>query len=499
MPRTERVAIIGAGVSGACVARVLSMYRNLEVHLIEREVDVGWGSSKANTGIIHAGYDDDPERFPVRARLCSKGNALWREAWTKELDIPANWPGDLVVATDEGQIGALEMLLERGKRNGVPYLGIVWDRKELEELESNITPNAVAALHAPSAGQFRHPAEAVIGVAENAVSNGVRLHLATEAIGVEARKGQVSGVKTSRGRIEADWVINAGGLYAEAISKMAGVDHFRIHPRRGEYLLFSKDAYPKTERILFPTPTETSKGVVVTTTVDGNLMLGPNAQDLRREESEATDTTQEGLDSAWNEAQKVVKALPPRDKIIRTFAGLRAEPEPSADFIIRAYDDVDGFINAAGIRSPGLTSAPAVASEIVAIMKDRGAKLVRKRRWNPYRRRRKPFRESSYRVRDRMSNQNPLHAKTACQCELVTEAEIVEAIGRGATTLDGIKFRTQAMMGDCQGSFCQFRIAQILARELNIPVWKVTKTGSGSEIGIGDITVLVGRKGEKRA
>jgi len=277
------------------------------------------------------------------------------------------------------------------------------------------------------------------------------------------------------------------------------VDHFRIHPRRGEYLLFSKDAYPKTERILFPTPTETSKGVVVTTTMEGNLMLGPNAQDLSREESEATDTTQAGLDSIWNEAQKVVKALPPRDKIIRAFAGLRAEPEPSADFIVRAYDDVDGFINAAGIRSPGLTSAPAIAGEIVAIMKDRGAKLVRKRRWNPYRRRRKAFRESSHKIRDRMCKQNQLHAKIACQCELVTEAEIVEAIRRGATTLDGIKFRTQAMMGDCQGSFCQFRIAQILARELHIPVWNATKTGSGSEIGIGDITVLVERKGEKEA
>ncbi len=499
MPRTERVAIIGAGVTGACIARVLSMYRNLEVHLIEKEVDVGWGSSKANTGIIHAGYDDDPERFPVRARLCSKGNALWRKAWTKELDIPADWPGDLVVATDESQIGALETLFERGKRNSVPHLGIVRDREELEELEPNITTNAVAALHAPSAGQLRHPAEAVIGVAENAIINGVRLRLATEAIGIEVTRGQVSGVKTSRGRIQADWVINAGGLYAEAISKMVGVDHFRIHPRRGEYLLFSKDAYPKTERILFPTPTETSKGVVVTTTMEGNLMLGPNAQDLSREESEATDTTQAGLDSIWNEAQKVVKALPPRDKIIRAFAGLRAEPEPSADFIVRAYDDVDGFINAAGIRSPGLTSAPAIAGEIVAIMKDRGAKLVRKRRWNPYRRRRKAFRESSHKIRDRMCKQNQLHAKIACQCELVTEAEIVEAIRRGATTLDGIKFRTQAMMGDCQGSFCQFRIAQILARELHIPVWNATKTGSGSEIGIGDITVLVERKGEKEA
>jgi len=491
VPKTEKVIIIGAGIIGACIARVLSRYQNLKVHLIEKEVDVGWGSSKANTALIHAGYDDDPGRFPVRARLCAKGNALWREKWTRELSIPTNWPGDLVIAVEESETKTLDELYERGRRNRVPDIRIIQDKKELEELEPNITPNAISALYAPSAGQIRHTVEAVTAVVENAVNNGVRLHLATEVKDVQVRNGHVLDIDTNHGRFEADWVINAAGLYADVISSMVGIDHFKIHPRRGEYLLFSKDAYPKTKRILFPAPTKYSKGVVVTTTVDGNLMLGPNAQDLSKEESEATNTTFKGLEFVWKDANRIVNSLPPRDKVIRTFAGLRAEPEPTADFIIRDYDEVEGFINAAGIRSPGLTSAPVIAQEIVQIIKDRGFKLIRKKKWNPYRKRPKAFREVGYRERDKMVKSNRLYGKMVCQCELVTEAEIVEAIRRGATSLDGVKFRTQAMMGECQGSFCEFKVAQILARELGIPVWAVTKSGRGSEIGIGDVTALL--------
>ncbi|MDH5795449.1 MAG: NAD(P)/FAD-dependent oxidoreductase, partial [Candidatus Bathyarchaeota archaeon] len=385
----------------------------------------------------------------------------------------------------------LEELKRRGEQNGVPDLRITCDKIELEELEPNLTLEAVAALFAPSAGQVRHPVEAVIALVENAVDNGVRLHLATEVEGVRVRNGHVVAVDTSKGRIGSDWVVNAAGLYADEVSKMAGIDHFRIHPRRGEYLLFSKDAFPKTRRILFPAPSEQTKGVVVTTTVDGNLMLGPNAQDLPKEESEATDTTLEGLDLVWKEAEKLVKALPPRHKVIRTFAGLRAEPEPSADFITESYDEVEGFVNAAGIRSPGFTSAPAIAHEVVEIVKSRGAELVRKRKWNPYRKGIESFRERDNHGRDRLIKRDPLYAKMVCQCELVTEAEIVRAVKRGAKTLDGIKFRTRAMAGECQGAFCEFRIAQILARELSIPVWKVTKKGPSSEIGIGDVTVLL--------
>lgn len=316
---------------------------------------------------------------------------------------------------------------------------------------------------------------------------------------IKISHGHVRTVKTSMGSIDVDWVINAAGLYADAVSNLVGIDGFRIHPRKGEYLIFSKDAYPKTRRILFPTPSRWTKGIVVTTTVDGNLMLGPNAQDLPKEESEATDTTPQGLNFILKEAIKIVKALPPRNRVIRTFAGLRAEPEPSADFMINAYDEVDGFINVAGIKSPGFTSAPTIAYEIVDIMKAKGAKLIKKKKWNPYRKARKAFREATYRERDRLAKNDPTYTKIVCQCELVTEAEIIEAIRRGATTLDGIKFRTQALMGDCQGAFCEFKIARILARELGIPVWMVTKNGSGSEIGIGDITVLFeGGKAQNR-
>jgi len=496
MSNIEKVIIIGAGIVGASIARVLSMYKNFEVHLVEKEVDVGWGSTKANTALIHAGYDDDPEKYPVRAKLCAKGNQIWREKWVKELDIRSNWPGALVIATRDEEIKTLKKLLHRGRRNKVPGLRIIYDKSELVKLEPNISPNAVAALYAPTLGQLRHPVEAVIAIVENAVDNGVKLHLGTKVLDIKVKDGRVYSVRTNRGDLEADWVINAAGLYADVISNMVGIGGFEIYPRKGEYYLFSKDAYPKTSRVLFPVPTPKTKGVVVTTTVDGNLMLGPNAVDLPKDQLEARDTTLDGLDYVWREAHRVVKKLPPKSKIIRTFAGVRIEPKPIPDFIIKAYDEVEGFINAAGTRSPGLTSAPAIAYEVVELMKSRGVRLKKKEKWNPFRRRIPSFREASWEEKQRLITQNPLYLNVICQCELVTEAEIVEAIRRGATTLDGIKFRTGAMFGDCQGSFCLFKVAKILSRELKIPVWKVTKTGPGSEIGIGDISTLIKQRGD---
>ncbi|WP_456444087.1 FAD-dependent oxidoreductase [Thermococcus sp.] len=488
-----KVAIIGAGISGASIARVLSRYENLEVHLIEKAPDVGWGVSKANTALIHGGYDDDPEKYPTRAKLCIRGNRLWHQ-WVKELQIAHVWNGALIVATKDEDFDELERLLERGRRNGVPEMRII-GREELFRMEPHLTKEALGALWVPIVGQIA-PIPAVIALVENAVANGVKTHLETEVRDIKVENGEVKGVETNNGFIEADVVINAAGLHADEIARMAGIDYFEIHPRKGEYFLFD-DTVPGPNHVLFPTPTPISKGIVVTSEVSGHLMIGPNAQDLPPEEKENFATTEEGLEKVWKGAKKLWPQLPLKSKVIRTFAGLRPEPT-GGDFIIRAEKDVEGFINVAGIRSPGLTSAPAIAYEVTEIIeRDLGIKLVEKEKWNPYRREITHFFMLPPEKVNEMVKGNPAYGRIICRCNNVSEGDILEAIERmkfiGVKTpnLDSIKFRTKAMTGTCQGAFCRPKIVQLLAKEYDTESWKVTLKGRGSEIGIGDVKVLI--------
>ncbi|AAL82129.1 FAD/NAD(P)-binding oxidoreductase [Pyrococcus furiosus DSM 3638] len=494
-----KVAIIGAGITGASIARVLSRYENLEVHLIDKNPDVGWGVSKANTALIHGGYDDDPDKYPMRAKLCVRGNRLWHR-WVKELEIPHIWNGALVVALEEEDFDELEKLLERGIRNGVPEMRIV-DREELFHLEPGLNPEAKGALWIPTVGQIG-PIPAVIAIVENAVANGVKIHLNTKVKGIKVQNGEVKGVETNNGFIEADVIINAAGLYADEISRMVGLDYFTIHPRKGEYWIFD-DTVPGPRRVLFPTPTPISKGIVVTTEISGHLMIGPNAQDLPPEEKENLATTREGLEEVWEGAKKLWPNLPPRSKVIRTFAGLRPEPT-GGDFIIKAEEEVFGFINVAGIRSPGLTSAPAIAYEVAEIIqRDLGIKLIEKEKWNPYRKDITRFSMLSPEEANRLIRENPAYGKIVCRCNLVTEGEILEAIERmkfigvKIPSIDSIKFRTKATSGTCQGSFCRVRIIQLLSKAYNVPPWEITLKGEGSEIGIGDVKALL--RGENSA
>ncbi|MEM2725941.1 MAG: NAD(P)/FAD-dependent oxidoreductase [Candidatus Bathyarchaeia archaeon] len=491
MRRPIHVAVIGAGVVGASIARVLSMFEDFEVDLLEREVDIGWGVSKANTGIIHAGYDDEPELYPLRAKLCVEGNKLWHK-WTEELDIPIRWCGSLVLAFNNEEMKILKELYNRGVRNKVKELKII-GAEEIKTLEPNVSREAEAALWAPTAGQIS-PWDAVIALVENCVMNGVRLRLSTEVRGIKIEGGCVRGLETNRGFIEADFIINSSGLYADKIAEMAGLGGYRIKPRRGEYLIFDREAEPKVSRILFPTPTPISKGVVVTTTVDGNLMIGPSAQDLAEDQREERANTREGLDYVWESASKLVEKLPPKSRVIRFFAGLRPEPT-GGDFIIRKYDEVFGLIDAAGMRSPGLTSAPAIAHMILNILKSTlDADFKPKKCWNPYRRRIRRFSELTPEERSKLVKEEPRYGRIICIDEMVTEMEIIEAIRRGATTIDGVKFRTRACMGICQGSSCTHKIALIISRELKIPLWKVSIRGPGTEIGIGDVKSLFRRR-----
>lgn len=488
-----KVAIIGAGISGASIARVLSKYENLEVHLIEKAPDVGWGVSKANTALIHGGYDDDPDRYPMRAKLCIRGNRLWHQ-WVKELQIPHVWNGALIVATKEEDFDTLEKLLERGRKNGVPEMRIV-DRDELFHLEPGLTREAIGALWVPIVGQIG-PIPAVIALVENAVANGVKTHLETEVKGIKVENGEVKGVETNKGFIEADIVINAAGLYADEVARMAGIDYFEIHPRKGEYYLFDDDV-PGPRRVLFPTPTPISKGIVVTTEISGHLMIGPNAQDLPPEEKDNLATTEEGLREVWEGAKKLWPNLPPKSRVIRTFAGLRPEPT-GGDFIIKAEEEVCGFINVAGIRSPGLTSAPAIAYEVAEIIqRDLGINLVEKEKWNPYRKEITHFFMLPPEKANELIKKNPAYGKIVCRCNHVSEGDILEAIERmkfiGVKTpsVDSVKFRTKATTGTCQGSFCRPKIVQLLAREYGVEPWEVTLKGRGSEIGIGDVKALL--------
>ncbi len=464
-----KVVIIGAGIVGSSIARVLSMYENFEITLIEKEPDVGWGSSKANTAIIHPGHEEDPKTYPLRAKLCVEGNKLWR-LWYKELDIPAKWPGELMIFTNEEERKRAIEYLELAKQNNVPGVRAI-DRDELLKVEPIINPDAIGAIYAPTAGTIS-PYEAVIAIVENAVDNGVKLLTETEVIGIKIVDKKVGGVETRRGFIEADIIINAAGLYADEISHMAGVEsEFRIKPRKGEYYLFDETVAIKPTRILHTTPTPITKGVYVVTTVDGNLLIGPTAEDILSKED--TSTSIEGLEHVWNEARRILKDMPPRTKIIRTFAGLRPEP-PGGHWLIKAYDDPYGFVNVAGIRSPGLTSAPAIAYYVLDLIKKvYDIKLVKKEKWNPHRKRIVLLRERHIQEIDDLIKKNPDYGEILCYCKTVSKAEILEAIERikkiGAKpTLDGIKFRTGALLGRCQGSFCRWRIALLISEYLRI-------------------------------
>jgi len=462
------VIIIGAGVAGAAIARELSRYE-LKVALLEKNPDVSFGTTKANSGVIHAGYDPHPDK--IMARLNVKGTALY-PSLCEELDVPFKNTGSLVIAFP-GEEKSLEILLERGMKNGVPGLRII-RRDELLRLEPKVNRSASMALYAPTAG-IVSPYELTIALVENAVMNGVKLYLNTETKDIEVEEGKAKAVVTTRGKFFADYIINAAGLFADEVSRMAGIDHFKITPRKGEYLLFDKKI-KLVSRPCFPVPTEVTKGILVNITVEGNPLIGPNAHDVERKDDLAT--TREGLEEVIKGARKLVPEIPMK-YVIRNFAGLRAIPS-TGDFIIEAYKEVKGFINVAGICSPGLSAAPAIALEVVEILKNEGLNLKEKKDFNPRRKKRIRFRELPDKEKERLIREDPRYGHIICRCETVTEKEVIDAIREGATTVDGIKFRTRAGMGRCQGGFCLPRIILLLARELGVEPVKITKYGGES-------------------
>lgn len=468
------VILIGAGVSGCACARELSRYK-ADILVVEKEEDVCCGTTKANSAIVHAGYD--AAHGSLMAKLNVAGSRKM-PALAKELDFAYRQCGSLVVCLSEEDRPALQALFENGVANGVEGLRIL-DRAELAAMEPHISDEAVAALWAPTGG-IVCPFGLTYALAENAAQNGVKFQFDTKVTGLAPIPGGWR-VETDRGPLEARLVVNAAGVYADELHNMVtGQDPLTIIPRRGDYFLLDHTAGDHVRHTIFQLPGKYGKGVLVTPTVHGNLLIGPTAIDVQ--DKEATATTAAGLEEVRAKAGLAVKDLPLR-QTITSFAGLRAH-EPRHDFFIGEI--APGFVDCAAIESPGLSSSPAIG-EMVAEIAARSLGLAKDPAFVPTRKGILDPKTLSLEERSALIRRNPAYGQIICRCESITEGEIVDAIHRvpGARSLDGVKRRTRAGMGRCQAGFCSPRVMEILARELQLPLSAVTKAGGKSKIIVG--------------
>lgn len=468
------VAIIGGGVVGCLIARELSKYK-INLVLLEKEADIASGTSKGNSAIVHAGFD--AEEGSLKAKLNVMGCQIMPEL-AKELSVPFIKNGSLVCAFSEFEREHLKILQARGKANGVEKLNII-GKERLAKLEPNLSPDVTAALYAPEAG-IVGPYELAVAAAENACANGAEIILDFEVTEIK-KVDETIFIYSPKGEcVRTKFLINSAGLYSDIIAGMCGdEDRYRIIPRRGEYMLMDRKLGKTVSRTLFSVPSDKGKGILVSPTVDGNLILGPNANEVERDN---TDTTNEGLAEVQEGALRLIPSINPR-LVITSFAGVRSTPA-NHDFNIEMSKNMKNVLHLVGIESPGLASSPAIALYVVYVMCKAGFELVAKENFNPIREKNKPFREMSVMERSEAVKKNKLYSKIICRCETVTEAEIVNAVNSlcPARNLDAVKRRTRAGMGRCQGGFCSPRVVEILARELDIPMTEVTKKGRSSYI-----------------
>ena len=461
------ICIIGAGVVGANIARELAKYK-VTVCLLEKEDDVSCGASKANSGIVHGGYSDKPGS--LKAELCVKGNRMY-EQLNKELNFGYRETGSLVLSFRDEDSKTLDTLYQYGIENGVGGLKIITGQA-VRGMEPYVSTQVKGALYCANAG-VTSPYEFVIALVENAVANGVDLKLSTLVTGIEKIDNHFT-VATNKQEIQARYVINAAGVYSDKISSMVGVNDFHITPRRGQYILLDKEQNYLTNSVIFQVPTEMGKGILVTTTYHGNLMIGPNAEDIS--DKDDVGTTEEALERIVAAARQSVPDINMK-KAITSFAGNRPVANQK-DWVIEE-SPVKGFINLVGIDSPGLTASPAIALKVITILKATGLQLEANSDFKSYR---KPI----IRVKDQ-SFAGTINGITPeehliCRCENVTEAEIIDALHRGIPihSIDAIKRRTRAGMGSCQAGFCRLRVKEVIAQELHIPLAEVTLRGKDS-------------------
>lgn len=467
------VIIIGAGAVGCSIARELSKTQRT-IKVLEASSDICEGTSKANSGIAHAGFDAIPGT--LKAKLNVRGNELIWEL-SKTLDFPFRGNGSLVLCFEEENKPKLQELYDRGIQNGVKGMKIL-TKDEVLSMEPNLSDNVVAALYAPTAG-IVCPFGLTYAMAENAAVNGAEFLRNKKVTAIEKLTTGYRVYCSDNSEYEAEIVINAAGTHADEIHNMLPEhDKLSIISRKGEYCLYDRNAGELVDKTIFQLPGKYGKGILVAPTCHGNILVGPTATDI--EDKDGTLTTSEGLADVLEKAAISVKRLPAPKQIITSFCGVRAHLAMD-DFIIGESEKYKGFIDVAGIESPGLTSAPAIGeyvSDIVNGLQKRENKtdFIATRKDIPH------LAHMSFEEKQALIKENPLYANIICRCESISEGEILDAIHRpvGATTIDGVKRRTRAGMGRCQGGFCSPKVTKILSRELNIPMEDVRKSGMDS-------------------
>ena len=472
---TADVVIIGGGIVGTAIAYELSKYQ-VAVILIEQDPDLATGTTKANSGILHAGFD--PEPGSLKALTNARGNQIYHEL-EEDLHFEIRWTGSLVVAKTEEEIHTLHELLERGRKNNVPGMRILYG-EEVFEREPNLSREIKAALYAPTAGVIC-PFTAAISFAECAVQNGAKVLLDCKAESFEFTDDRISTVNTNKGKIKTKYVINAAGIDADSVSRLAKDESYSITPRRGEYLLFDSSVSAKlVDSIVFPTPGKLGKGTLVCSTYHEEVFIGPSTENIH--DKTDTATTAEGMHLVIQKARQIVPDIP-LNAVITEFSGLRAISDTD-DFIIKTSACSKGLVHAAGIQSPGLTSAPAIAELIVQELAKTGLSLVKKENFNPRLPKKVKFKKLSDAEKADLIATNPLYGRIICRCETVSEGEIVDAINSicGARTVDAVKRRVRAGLGRCQGGFCMPRVTAILARELNLELTDIVKETADSKL-----------------
>ena len=489
MQENYDIIIIGAGIVGAMTARFLSRY-DLRILLIDKASDLCTGATSANSALIHGGYDAVPGT--LKAEMNTKANPMWDQL-ASELNFGFKRCGSYVVAIGEDELPRLNTLMERAKDNAVDVKMVT--AEVLRKAEPRINPEVSGGLFCPSGG-ICDPWASTIAAAENAVMNGVIFSSHTEfqdfifaSQDVHMSTRRIIGIQTNKGRFGCRWVVNAAGLYSDEVMHKAGIrPEFTITPRRGEYFVLDRTRV-QVNNVLFPVPSAISKGIVVATTMHGNALLGPNAQEIDDKADVAV--TPEGMEEVWDGVQKLIPGLSQRD-VIAVFAGLRPggnarSKNPSVDyhkdFIIEIPEQVSGLVNLGGIESPGLTAAPAIAIRVIELLRDAGEDFREKQDWNPVRPARPIFRHLSHAEQAELIAQDPRYGRVICRCENVTEGEIVAEIHAliPATTYDAIKRRTWLGTGRCLGGFDMPRVVEILARELGQDPLTISKKGEGSE------------------
>lgn len=467
------VVIIGAGIIGGSIFRELSRY-NLKILVVEKENDVAMGATKANSAIIHAGFD--PLHNSLMAKYNIAGNKMYKDL-CEELDVPYENNGALVVAFDDNDLKTIERLFINGKKNGVPGLSIL-SKEETLNKEPNLNKNILGALYAKSSSIIC-PFQYTIALFENGILNGGELLLNKEVTNIKKIEDRFSVELNYKYNLETKFLINAAGVYADKIHNMVLPNNFSIKPRIGEYIIFNKNQGKLFKSTLFQCPSERGKGVLISKTVHGNLFIGPNAVDI--EEKDNTSTNKKGLKYIVDMAKKTSTKINFKEPL-KNYAGIRAIPSTD-DFIVKNYDNLKNFVDVSGIKSPGLTCAPAIAKDVVEILKDAGLVFKKNKKFNPLRKQIRFF-DLSEEKKNVIIKKNRSFGKIICSCEKITEGEILDAIKRSFTTptVCGIKRRCRAGMGKCQGNFCTPIIVDLISKKCKISKNSVLLDSSNSNI-----------------